>query len=265
MKKKTGITLAVVCALVVLLWGANSGDKGGLEPADLGKTPSISASASPRANPTRTSPAPVSDSTRSEPTPVQPEPTAAAPPASPNTALSLLQSLPVKGRAPKTGYQRKNFGPRWQDVDRNGCDTRNDILNRDLTEVTHRPQTAGCVVLSGKLNDPYSGMVLEFTKSRASEIQIDHIVALANAWQTGAQALTSEWRAALANDPLNLLAVQGRLNQQKSAGDAATWLPPNKGFRCEYISRQVQVKAKYGLWVTPPEHDAMARILAGCP
>lgn len=180
-------------------------------------------------------------------------------------AATVLATLPVKGRAPKTGYRRAEFGQRWRDIDRNGCDTRNDILNRDLTNKTWRANTRGCVVLSGILAEPYSGETRYFDKSQASAIQIDHVVALSDAWQKGAQALSAEQRETLANDPLNLLAVDGRLNQQKSDGDAATWLPPNRSFRCAYVSRQISVKAKYQLWVTPAERDAMARVLNVCP
>ena len=180
-------------------------------------------------------------------------------------AATVLAALPVKGRAPKTGYRREEFGQRWRDIDRNGCDTRNDILNRDLTNKTWRANTRGCVVLSGILAEPYSGETRYFDKSQASAIQIDHVVALSDAWQKGAQAMSAAQRETLANDPLNLLAVDGQLNQQKSDGDAATWLPPNRSFRCAYVSCQIAVKAKYQLWVTPAERDAMARVLNDCP
>jgi hypothetical protein len=180
-------------------------------------------------------------------------------------AADVLATLPVKGRAPKAGYARSAFGPAWADVDRNGCDTRNDILQRDLTERTVRPGTHGCVVLSGVLADRYTGAVIHFAKARASAVQIDHVVALSDAWQKGAHSLTPTRRQQLANDPLNLLAVDGRANQQKGDGDAATWLPPNKAFRCTYVARQVAVKAAYGLWVTGAERDAMVRILRRCP
>ena len=96
------------------------------------------------------------------------------------------------------------------------------------------------------------------------DVQIDHVVALSNAWQTGAFKLTLEKRTALANDPDNLLAVQGRLNSQKGDGDAATWLPPLKSIRCAYVTKQIIVKAKYGLWVTAPEKAAMLSVLSKC-
>lgn len=186
-----------------------------------------------------------------------------APPAS---ALEALKLLPVKGRAPKTGYTRAEFGHAWADEDHNGCDTRNDVLHRDLHDITVKPGTHGCVLLTGALADPYSGDEIPFERGpHSANIQIDHVVALSNAWQTGAFQLEPEKRQAMANDPLNLLAVQGRLNSQKGDGDAATWLPPRKAYRCAYVARQVAVKVRYGLWVTPPEHDAIVRILAACP
>lgn len=183
----------------------------------------------------------------------------------PSRALVALATLAVKGRAPKTGYDREQFGPAWSDADHNGCDTRNDILNRDLTAKTWRAGTHGCVVLTGMLAEPYTGRTVVFDKSRASDVQIDHVVALSDAWQKGAQLLTPERRLAFANDPLNLLAVDGRINEAKGDGDAATWLPPNKPFRCAFVARQVAVKARYGLWTTPAEHAAIARVLATCP
>lgn len=180
------------------------------------------------------------------------------------TALRVLETLPVKGRAAKTGYSRDQFGQRWLDVDRNGCDTRNDILARDLTGIE---RSGPCKVLSGVLADPYTAQTISFVRGQgASElVQIDHIVALSDAWQKGAQQLTAEQRATFANDPLNLLAVDGSANAQKSDGDAATWLPKNKSFRCSFVARQVAVKSTYGLWVTQAEHDAIARVLSTCP
>jgi hypothetical protein len=185
----------------------------------------------------------------------------------PGLAIATLETLPVKGRAPKTGYTRDQFGQAWADVDRNGCDTRNDILKRDLTSLTYKAKTRNCVVLSGTLLDRYSGENINFIRGNITsmEVQIDHVVALSNAWQTGAFKLTAEQRKALANDPMNLFAVKGRLNSQKGDGDAATWLPPLKSFRCAYVAQQIAVKAKYSLWVVPPEKAAMVAILAKCP
>jgi|UniRef100_UPI004049B770 hypothetical protein len=182
--------------------------------------------------------------------------------AAPIDALVALNNLEVKGRAPKTGYARSQF-PHWSDPDRNGCDARNDTLKRDLTNITYKAGTRDCKVIAGQLLDPFSGKVITFSATKVV-IDIDHVVALSNAWQTGAAYFDKNKRSQIANDPLNLLAVDSKLNRQKRDGDAATWLPPSKAFRCEYVARQVAVKAKYGLWVTKPEKVAINKILSTC-
>ena len=182
--------------------------------------------------------------------------------AAPIDALTALNNLEVKGRAAKTGYARSQF-PHWSDPDRNGCDARNDTLKRDLTNITYKTGTRECKVIAGQLIDPFSGKLITFSAS-GNSIDIDHVVALSNAWQTGAAYFDKSKRTLLANDPLNLLAVDTKLNRKKGDGDAATWLPPNKAFRCEYVARQVAVKAKYGLWVTKAEKAMMEKILSTC-
>jgi hypothetical protein len=201
------------------------------------------------------------------PKPSASDPSVSAPSASAPPASAALATLAVKGRAPKTGYDRALFGQAWADVDRNGCDTRNDVLRRDLTAYALKAGTHGCLVLSGTLHDPYTATTIAFVRGQATsaKVQIDHVVALSDAWQKGAQQWSTPRRTAYANDSLNLLAVDGLTNQRKSDGDAATWLPPDKAYRCPYAARQVAVKAKYGLWVTGAERDALARILAACP
>lgn len=180
-------------------------------------------------------------------------------PADATAALKTLEELPIKGRAPKTGYSRAQFGDGWASV--NGCTTRQIILHRDLTDITMANE---CTIASGILQDPYTGETIHFSSADSSAVQIDHIVALSDAWQKGAQQLTKEQRQQLANDPLELLAVDGPANQQKGDGDAATWLPKNKAFRCTYIERQVIVKQKYSLWVTDAEKTAMIDVLKSC-
>jgi deoxycytidylate deaminase len=177
-------------------------------------------------------------------------------------AATVLGELEVKGRAPKTGYTRAQFGDGWDSIQ--GCDTRNTILKRDLTAIVTNEK---CQVVSGTLNDPYTGAAIMFTRGEtsSSDVQIDHVVALSDAWQKGAQQLSKTQRVTLANDPLELLAVDGTANQQKSDGDAATWLPPNKTFRCQYVARQIAVKKKYTLWVTAAEKEAIIGILSACP
>jgi hypothetical protein len=178
-------------------------------------------------------------------------------------AVEALNKIAVKGRAPKTGYERVQFGDGWQM--QQGCDMRNVILRRDLINIV--TDENGCKIISGQLNDPYTGKQVAFLRgdTTSDDVQIDHIIALSNAWQTGAQALTAEQRQIFANDPLELLAVDGQTNQQKSDSDAATWLPPNKAFRCQYVTRQIAVKAKYQLWVTAAEKEAMLQVLSTCP
>ncbi|WP_330232680.1 HNH endonuclease family protein [Nocardia sp. NBC_00508] len=185
-------------------------------------------------------------------------------------ALALLNSLRVADRAARTGYSREEFGPPWSDNvsvpgGNNGCDTRNDILQRDLTDVTFK--SGKCIVSTGTLGDPYTGKTIHFERGVKSsdDVQIDHVVALSDTWQKGAQKLSAERRRDLANDPLNLQAADGPTNQSKSDSDAAEWLPPNKGFHCAYVTRQIQVKAAYQLWVTQSEKDAMVRVLSACP
>ncbi|MEU4080394.1 HNH endonuclease family protein [Streptomyces venezuelae] len=192
-------------------------------------------------------------------------------PASAASALHALAQLTVKGPAPMIGYDREGkFGPAWSDTtlapgSGNLCDTRNDVLRRDLQSITFKG-TSRCVVATGTLADPYTGDSIHFVRGPHSAIvQIDHAVALGASWRTGAVELPQQQREALGNDPLNLIAASGLANAAKSDGDAATWLPPRKEFRCLYVARQIAVKAKYHLWVTPPEKAAMNRVLARCP
>ncbi|MFC9517900.1 DUF1524 domain-containing protein [Nocardiaceae bacterium NPDC056970] len=186
-------------------------------------------------------------------------------------ALAGLAALPIRERAPKNGYDRSLFGQAWTDNvtiagGHNGCDTRNDILQRDLVYITTDPMSRDCTVLSGTLDDVYTGKTIRFVRGveTSSAVQIDHVVALSDAWQKGAQQLDEDTRRNLANDPRNLQAVDGPTNQGKSDADAAAWLPPNLAYRCTYVTRQIEVKAAYRLWVTQAEHDAMARELASC-
>lgn len=180
-------------------------------------------------------------------------------------ATEVLAMLEVKGRAPKTGYDRNaQFYKTWPTVE--GCNLRQRIIKRELGD-SAKLDTDKCTVLAGEFDEPYTGQHLIFhQKSDLSKgVQIDHVVALSDAWQKGAQQLSSEERYSLATDPLNLLAVDADANQKKSDGDAATWLPSNKSFRCQYVARQVSVKYKYHLWVTSAERDAILRVLEVCP
>ena len=179
-------------------------------------------------------------------------------------ATTVLAKLPIKGRAPKTGYDRALFSDGWGNI--GSCDTRNYILERDLVSITWRA-SPNCTVATGILNDPYTAKKIYFVRGvgTSNAVQIDHVVPVSDAWQKGAQKLDSATRYSFYNDPLNLLAVDGTSNMQKSDSDAASWLPPNRKYWCPYVARQIAVKYKYHLWVTSAEHDAMARVLATCP
>jgi hypothetical protein len=183
------------------------------------------------------------------------------------TASSALATLAVKGRAPKTGYDRDALFGDWADPDGNGCDARNDVLARDLTNKVFGTGRDKCLVLSGTLLDPYSGKKIDFIRGQGTStlVPIDHVVAVSDAWQKGAFKWDATKRINFYNDPLNLIATQRSLNSQKKDGDAATWLPPLKSYRCAYVAQQIAVKSKYGIWVTKAEKDAMVRILATCP
>lgn len=177
-------------------------------------------------------------------------------------AIDVLELLEVKGRAPKTEYSREEFYKNWPNVD--GCSLRQRIIKREFGDSA---VLDGCDVVAGEFEEPYTGEYLKFSSKAeiSKKIQIDHVVALSDAWQKGAQYMDKSVRYEIATDPLNLLAVDGPANQGKSDGDAATWLPPNKKFRCQYVARQVSVKYKYKLWVTEAEKTAIHDILATCP
>lgn len=182
--------------------------------------------------------------------------------------IATLDTLPVRERASMDSYSRDQFGRAWTDdnddeLGHNHCNTRDDILARDLTDVV---RDGACTVTWGVLDDPYTGRVIVFHHGpkTSAQIQIDHIVPLADAWRTGAQQLTVEQRTNLANDPRNLLAVDGHANTAKSDKDASQWLPPNPAFRCTYVQKQISIKSTYHLWVTPEEKDAMRKVLSNC-
>jgi hypothetical protein len=197
-------------------------------------------------------------------------PAAAAPSKQPKwlvTARAEIGSLKVKAAASMQGYSRDKFGAPWVDVDDNGCPTRDDILARDLKQDVFT-KLGGCIrtVVRGVLKDPYTGKIINFVRGvkTSAAVQIDHVVALGDAWRTGAAKWTAAVRLAYANDPAVLLAVDGPSNGSKSDGDAADWLPPRQAFDCRYIARQIAIKTKYGLWLTPREHDAMVARLQSC-
>lgn len=184
-----------------------------------------------------------------------------APAASP-TPVPSLGALKVAPESHQSSYQRDAFGQRWKDVDRNGCGQRDDVLARDLQDVRKRGR---CVVVAGVLVDPYTGEQVRFAKADANAVQIDHRVALAEAWRSGAWAWPPAQRELFANDPVNLAASKGSVNQGKGDDDAAHWLPVGPPRQCVFAQRVVAVKTKYGLTVDPDEATALRRALALCP
>ncbi|MFF8291107.1 HNH endonuclease family protein [Streptomyces sp. NPDC016309] len=177
-------------------------------------------------------------------------------------ARRLIQGLAVKGRGPRTGYDRDEFGHAWTDtadgvpLARNGCDTRNDLLRRDGRDLRFR-DGSDCVVVAMTLDDPYTGETVQWRKQQAAEVQIDHVVPLSYGWQMGASRWPEDKRERLANDPLNLLPVDGPTNGRKGDSGPASWLPPHKAVRCAYAVRFAQVAKKYALPVTTADKDMM--------
>ncbi len=184
-------------------------------------------------------------------------------------ARQQLQDLPVRGWDRTSDFQRSQFGEAWSDdvnveFGHNGCNTRDDILRRDLKDLVVRPFT--CFAQSGSLVDPYTATVIGFVRGpqTSNTVEIDHVVSLADAWYKGARAWDPQRRLDFANDPRNLLAVSPKANFDKAFRDAASWLPPNRAFRCDFVARQIDVKTAYGLWLSAKEKKALAEVLSGC-
>jgi 5-methylcytosine-specific restriction endonuclease McrA len=177
-------------------------------------------------------------------------------------ARALITRLRTKGRGPKTGYERIKYGDNWADTAtgvpyaRNGCRTRDDLLARDGRDVKYR-QGSHCEVVALNLTDPYTGRTIAWRKAHADEIQVDHVVPLAYAWRMGAPRWPMSKRVDFANDPLNLLPVDGDANEQKDASGPASWLPPQRHIRCAYVTRFAQVALKYDLPVTREDKSMM--------
>ena len=241
-----------ILAIIFLFWWFGSGNNA-----------SESVDSPPTASPYSAQPSPAA------PNPIEVPQVSATPsviatqePSAGDSQASLAaQALVERGRSASTNYSRDSFGSAWKDVDRNGCDTRNDILGRDFTTAIFKAGTNDCKVIGGTWTDPYSNESYTFTE-QPSEAQIDHVVALSNAWQMGADLWTDEMRTEFANDPLNLIVTVASLNRQKSDSNAASWLPPYKPGRCDFIARQVAVKTKWQLFVTSSEKVAMLSILS---
>ncbi len=186
-----------------------------------------------------------------------------------DAARAQLAALQIKSWDRAQDFKRYRFGQAWSDdvnveFGHNGCDTRDDILRRDLANLVVRPGT--CFAQSGTLHDPYTGTTIDFVRGpdTSDSVEIDHVVSLADAWYKGARLWEAQRRVDFANDPINLLAVSPKANFDKAFRDAASWLPPNEAFRCDFVARQVNVKTVYGLWVSSKEKQAIAEVLARC-
>ncbi|THG33597.1 HNH endonuclease [Naasia lichenicola] len=191
---------------------------------------------------------------------------AAGAPALDTPLLAQIAALPVAATASVAGYERAQFGDGWKDPDRNGCDARNDILARDLTAVTFKAGTRDCVVATGELKDPYTATTIDFVRGNGTSeaVQIDHIVPLSWAWQHGAAGWTPDQRLAFANDPLNLLAVDGPTNASKSDSGPADWLPPDAAYRCAYADRFADVLTTYAMGIDDADRAALVAVAQTC-
>ncbi|MDC2948686.1 HNH endonuclease family protein [Streptomyces heilongjiangensis] len=235
----------------VLVSGCKGLEEGG-SPTGAGPTTSDGRAVSPLKNPDGTKPglAPVTADADKE------------------AARKLIEELPTKGRGPKTGYARDEFGYAWMDtadgvpLARNGCDTRNDLIQRDGQNLRFR-SGSDCVVVAMTLRDPYTGTTIEWRKQKAAEVQIDHVVPLSYSWQLGSSRWPESKRKQLANDVLNLIPVEGRANSAKGDSGPASWLPPNKSIRCAYAVRFAQVALKYEMPVTVADKQMMLKQCGG--
>lgn len=202
-------------------------------------------------------------------------PPAGADPVGPSTGTAkairaeLAKARVVAKRPEVPGYARAEFGPRWTDKHagrggRNGCDTRNDVLATQLDDVRRRSGSK-CVVESGTLADPYTGRVIEFRKTDAAKVQIDHVYALSRAWDLGAAKWTVQRRTDFANDQAaNLLAVDGSTNASKGDKGPGEWMPIAAGYRCTWVLNYLKVANGYGLAITRDDRDAAQTITRSC-
>lgn len=202
-------------------------------------------------------------------------------PGSPDRAAihALLAQVDVVAERPEVpGYERGCgpgegcvFGPAWSDDHpgaggRDGCDTRNEVLARDLRSPVLRPGSGDCVVLSGVLHDPYTGARVEFRRAEAQAVHIDHIYPLAAAWDLGAARWPADRRRQFANDiTYNLVAVDGQANIDKGDRTPAQWLPPAAGYRCWFAGRYLTVAVRYALPVTAADHRVLSEVAGSCP
>jgi hypothetical protein len=179
----------------------------------------------------------------------------------------------VPERVHRYDYRRPAFGDAWDDdndapLGHNGCDTRDDILNRDLVDKTYVSiKRCPDAVATGTLHDPYTNATIAFQRGAhtGEAVQIDHIVPLAYAWDMGAYDWPSPERRRFANDPANLLAVQGNANQDKGDKQPAYWMPPNAAFDCQYAMQFIAVLRGYQLSVDQASAGVLRQAAATCP
>jgi hypothetical protein len=185
--------------------------------------------------------------------------------------LAGIAVVPVRLRG--FDYRRAAFGDAWTDDNdapggHNGCDTRDDILDRDLVDKTY-VSTSRCptAVATGVLHDPYTSGTIPFLRGNktGAAVQIEHIVPLAYAWDQGARYWTDQLRIRFANDPANLLAVERQANQDKGDQEPANWMPPNAAFHCQYAMQFIAVLRGYGLPVDAPSVPALRQAAETCP
>ena len=178
----------------------------------------------------------------------------------------MLDEIPVAPAGTMAGYSRTAFGPAWADTDHNGCDQRNDVLRRDMTDVTAKPGTHGCVVLTGHLDDPYTGKSIDFTRGEktSTAVQVDHTVPEAWSFAHGAASWTAAQREQFATDLNELQATDGPTNESKGDDGPATWLPPSTAYRCTYVTRFTYIVHSYGLTIDQPDKTAIQQVLSTC-
>lgn len=185
--------------------------------------------------------------------------------------LAGVPEIPVRVRG--NDYRRAAFGESWDDDNsapggHNGCDTRNDVLNRDLVDKTLVAiKRCPVAVATGTLHDPYTNAVVSFVRGNqtGASVQIDHIVPLALAWDLGARDWPDDLRLRFANDPANLLAVAGKPNQDKGDQEPADWMPPNRAFWCQYAVQFVEVLRGYSLPVDAASAGVLREAAGTCP
>jgi len=177
----------------------------------------------------------------------------------PSIAPPSIDGLAVAAEGSDSGYDRALFQPQaWADLDGDGCDTRAEVLIRDsrsLAEVQ-----PGCSVARGDWLSIYDG----YSTPDPGELDIDHVVALAEAWRSGADGWPNERRLAFAQDEDNLIAVTAATNRSKSDRDPAVWQPPNRDSWCAFAQRWTSAKVRWGLTADPAEVNAVRVMLGTC-